>query len=29
MAQTITAERASWEDLTESGDARQLRGKPD
>lgn len=29
MAQTITAERASWEDLTESGDSRQLRGKPD
>jgi len=29
MAETITAERAAWEDLTESGDARQLRGKPD
>ena len=29
MAQTITAERASWEDLTESGDSRQLRGRPD
>jgi cytochrome c-type biogenesis protein CcsB len=29
MAQTITAERASWEDLTESGDGRMLRGRPD
>jgi cytochrome c-type biogenesis protein CcsB len=29
MAQTITAERAAWEDLTESGDGRMLRGRPD
>lgn len=29
MAQTITAERDQWEELTESGDARQVRGKPD
>lgn len=29
MAQTITAERTSWEDLTESGDGRMLRGRPD
>jgi cytochrome c-type biogenesis protein CcsB len=29
MAQTVTAERDQWEDLTESGDARQVRGKLD
>jgi cytochrome c-type biogenesis protein CcsB len=29
MADTITASRPAWEDLTESGDGRQLRGRPD
>lgn len=29
MAQTMAAERTAWQDLSESGDARQLRGRPD
>jgi hypothetical protein len=29
MEQTIAAQRPAWENLTESGDGRQLRGKPD
>jgi len=29
MADTIAAERPAWEDLTESGDSRQLRGRLD
>lgn len=29
MAQTMTAEQPTWQDLTESGDGRQLRGRPD
>ena len=29
MADTMTASRPGWEDLTESGDGRQLRGRPD
>ena len=29
MEQTIAAQRPAWENLTESGDSRQLRGKPD
>lgn len=29
MSDTITAPQPAWQDLTESGDGRQLRGKPD
>lgn len=29
MSDTITAPQPAWQDLTESGDERQLRGKPD
>jgi cytochrome c-type biogenesis protein CcsB len=29
MADTMTATRPAWEELTESGDGRQLRGRPD
>jgi cytochrome c-type biogenesis protein CcsB len=29
MAETLTASRPTWEDLTETGDARQVRGRPD
>jgi len=29
MSDTIAAPQPAWQDLTESGDGRQLRGRPD